>query len=44
MTRASEPLPRWRQAWPLRLAGLVGLAVLVYLLVLLLIHIRIAGG
>jgi hypothetical protein len=42
--RAAEPLPRWRQVWPLRLAGLVALALLIYGLVLLLIHIRIAGG
>lgn len=44
VTRATEPLPRWRQAWPPRLAGLIALALLIYGLVLLLIRIRIAGG
>ncbi|HEX7355448.1 MAG TPA: hypothetical protein VF288_11525 [Mycobacteriales bacterium] len=44
VTRATEPLPHWRQVWPLRIAGLIGLALLIYLIVLLLVHIRIAGG
>jgi hypothetical protein len=43
-TRGSEPPPAWREALPARLAGVASLALLVWLLIELLIHLRIAGG
>lgn len=44
VTRGGEPPAAWRAVWPVRLVGIALLAGLIYLLFLLLVHIKIAGG
>lgn len=44
VTTSREPPPAWRAVWPVRIMGLVVFGLLAYGLVLLVLHVKIAGG
>ena len=43
-THGAEPVPAWRDALVVRVVSLLALAALVYGIVLLLIHVQLAGA